>query len=53
MQLALVLNVLGHIITCDVVIITPYSTLSAGHWRSAGHNELAASDGTKHDGGRY
>ena len=28
-----------------------YNELSAGHWGGVGHNELASSDGTKHDRG--
>jgi len=27
--------------------------LFTGYWRGAGYNELATSDGTKHDGGGY
>ena len=30
-----------------------YNELSVGHWGGVGHNELASSDGTKHDRGWY
>ena len=30
-----------------------YNELFAGHWGGVGHNELASSDGTKHDRGWY